>query len=1377
MGSTSNCVFDPNFPDRWTPETNWNKILFAGDKELQSAELIEIQSMLSGNNKEGWDSLYRNGSIIKGLVSTVVGLGASPTVSFSEGIIYVEGRFLYVPASLPLAINGIGIENVVLNITKNVIDETNDSNLRNPLTGGALYGQPGASREIWQGNLAVSPNPSSSAVIDGYLVKSFRDGQLIPPYTLEDKILDRVTNVLAQRTFEESGNYCIEGLQVTTQSILVPSGINNIPTQRVGVEKGKAYVSGYRIENRAKTFIDIVEPTNANNINNAQYSLNLIDAQHTQEFVATAGGTFLGTDIGKVLRISIANVVATQLSPVIINYTIRTGDTLSNVLTKLDIYLSSDPNNTLLTNLPTNFNITQVGSTTLQARQFLYTYLYFIKVTNTSLKVGFKNSNATTASPTITFGIFASNLVTVSTFINVTIPIITEQVFSSGQGYPTITVPFVPIKEVSQVNIDYRMYREAVLRGSVPGTRDTLVQPTAFLIESIVDVLGNVYQSGRDYTVTSNQIDWSPSGSGAIEPSSSGLYYVTYLYSEQLIPVSEYRITNRSSITFVQKQPAPGRQVRLSFSYFLKRTDVICLDKTGNLVITFGVESSLASAPIPSADLLPLANIEMVNSEPARLYPLACRRYTMTDIQKLEDRVTNTEFLIAVQQLDNEAMDKAPVIGIDLKGSYNDNFINLNKADLTNPSFSAAIYPPLLGIRPSFNLIQFDLASSINVSTASVGLIRHMPDQNNVSALWKAVLPYTHQVIISQTRKTGFYNLQPHNVLTRAAMIMLQPGVDNASELATNTQTVVIPVLQPDLDISGASSNQALQDAKTAVNALNLDASSQVSVANRLVQQVVNNSSITSRLGDTLTQLPSLKQRTIRITGELFKPNDNTLELYFNNVLVLEDGGPNISPVPGKYKRISNTSNGNAPNKFSATLDGTIDLLFTIPANTPVGDHELLVKNNSNDARATYKGNNVIINQNYLTTITQVKYNITKVSIAEQDIWDAGHGALQRLQTIKGVCIGDPLAQTFSLPNAQMLTGVNLRFRSKSIETSDNYVLVQLRNVINGYPGTDVLTQTRLKPSDITVSNNGSAVTRALFDIPFIIQPQPQEYCIVMYSPSNQYELYTATLGERDFLDNTTIGEQAYLNGVFFTSSNNTTWSAVQNTDLTFELLAARFSATSGEIDLGTATSNAITSFALNVSSVLPETTEINYFYSLDNGTTYFKFDPNIVTSVPLANPNTQATIGNVTNVRFKAVFSGTDRISPMLGLDTITASLYSNNTAGSWISKSVDYQQVYNTVSIILQRIRPNGTTVTLSVSADEGSTWQIIPETSSKLIDGNINLEEVTYSLLNLPQNISVNNTLVARTKFKWKVDFTSSNNKIMPLIKRVITLSHLE
>ena len=101
------------------------------------------------------------------------------------------------------------------------------------------------------------------------------------------------------------------------------------------------------------------------------------------------------------------------------------------------------------------------------------------------------------------------------------------------------------------------------------------------------------------------------------------------------------------------------------------------------------------------------------------------------------------------------------------------------------------------------------------------------------------------------------------------------------------------------------------------------------------------------------------------------------------------------------------------------------------------------------------------------------------------------------------------------------VTGVDLYFETKDDSLP---VTVELRNMVNGYPGQNVLpfsTKT-LTPAEINTSTNGSALTTFTFDSPVFLESQ-QEYCFVVLSNSDKYHTYISRMGEKDLITSQTI--------------------------------------------------------------------------------------------------------------------------------------------------------------------------------------------------------------------------------------------------------------
>lgn len=192
----------------------------------------------------------------------------------------------------------------------------------------------------------------------------------------------------------------------------------------------------------------------------------------------------------------------------------------------------------------------------------------------------------------------------------------------------------------------------------------------------------------------------------------------------------------------------------------------------------------------------------------------------------------------------------------------------------------------------------------------------------------------------------------------------------------------------------------------------------------------------------------------------------------------------------------------------------------------------------------------------------------------------------------------DPIAQTFTIKQKNrpeeeqvgiMCTGIDVWFRTKSSDPA-SAVMCELRSCRNGYPSNEVLAYAELNSADIRITHenpstgdydldsfgqtahggtpsnsrarNGSTTggkTTFTFEKPAYLKPKT-EYCFVLKPTQNDpnYEVWVSELGEFDYGSTYRISEQGN-EGVFFTSSDNSTWTAHQAEDIMFELRRAVF--------------------------------------------------------------------------------------------------------------------------------------------------------------------------------------------------------------------------
>jgi hypothetical protein len=155
----------------------------------------------------------------------------------------------------------------------------------------------------------------------------------------------------------------------------------------------------------------------------------------------------------------------------------------------------------------------------------------------------------------------------------------------------------------------------------------------------------------------------------------------------------------------------------------------------------------------------------------------------------------------------------------------------------------------------------------------------------------------------------------------------------------------------------------------------------------------------------------------------------------------------------------------------------------------------------------------------------------------------------------------DPLAQSFfthGVTGGCFLTSVDLYFQSKDDTIP---VRVEIRKMENGFPTEfsdwNVDAFATRNPEHIFVSNNAFVPTRFVFNAPVYLE-EDRDYCFVVMSNSNKYNLWTSRMGEKSIENGRTIFSQPHV-GSMFKSQNNYTWTPEQSEDIKFKLNIAKF--------------------------------------------------------------------------------------------------------------------------------------------------------------------------------------------------------------------------
>jgi hypothetical protein len=303
-----------------------------------------------------------------------------------------------------------------------------------------------------------------------------------------------------------------------------------------------------------------------------------------------------------------------------------------------------------------------------------------------------------------------------------------------------------------------------------------------------------------------------------------------------------------------------------------------------------------------------------------------------------------------------------------------------------------------------------------------------------------------------------------------------------------------------------------------------------------------------------------------------------------------------ISGAKGTVTTWAPTSQGDP---LVTNFGGDVSGIFTIPNNDDVrfrtGEREFKLIDNqqNNDFEATTRGRASYDAEGTLRRTQQTINSIRNGEIVTQRVDEA-----RTRSEVNRTTWFDPIAQTFLVEESGgiFLTSIDLYFGSIDPTIP---VRLQVRNVVNGYPGGTVLPfgEVVLTPydlrdgqvekfgsgfgiSDRTVDLSevdGAPISIALapdspvrfrFDSPVYLE-EDTEYCFVLLSDSNNYHVWVSDLGDVDRFttpgEENQVFEQPYL-GSFFKSQNSSTWTPDQNRDIKFQLNRAKFENLSNRI-------------------------------------------------------------------------------------------------------------------------------------------------------------------------------------------------------------------
>lgn len=237
--------------------------------------------------------------------------------------------------------------------------------------------------------------------------------------------------------------------------------------------------------------------------------------------------------------------------------------------------------------------------------------------------------------------------------------------------------------------------------------------------------------------------------------------------------------------------------VNFSYDYYLPRIDKLFLLKDGNFSISEGVPAIPPSIPSNLDNGLEIATIRMPaflrNVDESSIEFTQHKRYTMKDISRLEDRISNIEYytLLSLLEVDTKNLTlRDENTGLDRfkSGFFVDNFRDLEGGEVINPDYKASIDLENGLLRPIHYTTALDLIPGSNrviglgETVAQTVDLRYALDlgSTNVKKVGDIIcLNYNDVEYIKNKFATRVENVNPFNVVNWAGVLELSPSSDD----------------------------------------------------------------------------------------------------------------------------------------------------------------------------------------------------------------------------------------------------------------------------------------------------------------------------------------------------------------------------------------------------------------------------------------------------------------------------------------------------------------------------------------------------------------------------------------------------------------------
>ncbi len=836
--------------------------------------------------------------------------------------------------------------------------------------------------------------------------------------------------------------------------------------------------------------------------------------------------------------------------------------------------------------------------------------------------------------------------------------------------------------------------------------------------------------------------------------------------------------------------------VTSDFEFYLPRIDKIYLDQEGNFKVSKGASALTPQVPKTIDGAMHLYTLELpsytLSTDDITIKKVDNRRYTMRDIGRLEGRIENLEYYTQLSLLETQAQNLQiqDAEGFDRfkNGFVVDNFTGHQIGDSGNIDYKCSMDMASGELRPLFHEDAIQLIESDDDGTAILNTDRTNAGYVKTGDL--LTLPYTETDLITQPFASKTLNVNPFDVITWSGSIALTPPGDEwketerAPELVINN-TGAFDTLASDIgnaslngieigtvwnewqdqwtgtprdvasrDVGGNQRSGRRVFRRTEIETNQSVRQSRTGIRQRIVPQTVRNS-----IGDRIVSVafvPFVRSRTITFSATRMKPNTR-LYPFFDNI----DVSSYCTPDGGAL-------GGNVVTDASGAVSGT----FAIP--DPTNNANPRWRTGTRVFRLTSSAQNdrssdveTAAEEDYtargiLETVQNTILSTREPRIVRESTNDTRN--INRTSTRSSTrTIGwvDPLAQTFLVDDegGVFITSLDIFFSSKD----DNIpVTIQIREVVNGYPGKTILpfSEVSLNPSSVNVSTDGTVATKFSFDGPVYLQ-ENTEYCFVLLANTTDYNVYAARLGETQLNSDRTISQQPYA-GVLFKSQNGSTWTSEPNEDLKFTMRRAEYSTTPGTITLANDT---LGTRALKT----------NPFRTTDTSNVVRVYHPNH----GMHGTTNNVTISGVQNDTYNGIphteLNGTHTAISNITFDSYDITVTSTATATGDVGSTgviATQNRPFDTLNLNIQALEVAGSTITTAVQTTTGksmhgseSEFSMTTKANEAAVVLNDNIYFTTPQMV--ASEINETNEMAGSKSLLVHITMSTNNSRLSPAI----------